>query len=101
MGDHKQLFEENFLYSTMAHVKAGGTAAGNKDSKSKRLGVKVYGGQIADAGNIIVRQKGTRVYPGSGTQMGRDFTIFSVAKGAVSFSTIRGKQYVSVLPTPS
>ena len=85
----------------MAHVKAGGTAAGNKDSVSKRLGVKVYGGQAAIPGNIIVRQKGTRVNPGKGVMMGRDFTIFATAEGKVNFSIVRGKQYVSILPTPS
>lgn len=82
----------------MAHVKAGGTAAGNKDSVSKRLGVKMYGGQNAIPGNIIVRQKGTKIYPGQGVSMGRDYTIFAVTKGKVEFSTVRGKQYVSVLP---
>lgn len=85
----------------MAHVKAGGTAAGNKDSVSKRLGVKVYGGQMANPGSIVVRQKGTRVRPGDGVMMGRDYTIFATMKGKVDFSVIRGKQYVSILPTPS
>ena len=85
----------------MAHVKAGGTAAGNKDSVSKRLGVKVYGGQMANPGSIIVRQKGTKVRPGDGVMMGRDYTIFATFKGKVDFSIIRGKQYVSILPTPS
>ena len=85
----------------MAHVKAGGTAAGNKDSVSKRLGVKVYGGQVAAPGNIIIRQKGTKVFPGDGVMMGRDYTIFATAKGKVNFSLVRGKQYVSILPTPS
>jgi len=85
----------------MAHVKAGGTAAGNKDSISKRLGVKVYGGQMANPGSIIVRQKGTKVRPGDGVMMGRDYTIFATSKGKVDFSIIRGKQYVSILPTPS
>jgi large subunit ribosomal protein L27 len=83
----------------MAHVKAGGTAAGNKDSISKRLGVKIYGGQIAKPGNIIIRQKGTKVYPGDGVDIGRDFTIYAIASGKVQFSTSRGKQYVSILPT--
>ena len=83
----------------MAHVKAGGTAAGNKDSVSKRLGVKIYGGQNAISGNIIIRQKGTKVFPGKGVSMGKDFTIFAVTKGLVKFSTVRGKQFVSVLPT--
>ncbi len=80
----------------MAHVKAGGTAKGNKDSASKRLGVKIFGGQIAQAGSIIIRQKGTKVYPGMGVDMGGDYTIFSLTKGKVKFLTKLGKQYVSV-----
>lgn len=80
----------------MAHVKAGGTAKGNKDSVSKRLGVKIYGGQMAQPGNIIIRQKGTKVNPGLGVEMGKDFTIFAVSKGKVQFSQRSGKQYVSV-----
>lgn len=83
----------------MAHVKAGGTAKGNKDSISKRLGVKVYGGQRAIAGNVIVRQKGTKFYPGTGADMGKDFTIFATISGLVSFITKRGKRYVSILPS--
>ncbi len=85
----------------MAHVKAGGTAAGNKDSVSKRLGVKIYGGQYAKAGSIIVRQKGSRVNPGPGVSMGRDYTIFSLTEGKVAFFTKKGKQFVSVLPKAS
>lgn len=81
----------------MAHVKAGGVAKGNKDSQSKRLGVKIYGGQIAEPGNIIVRQRGTKVHPGTGVEMGKDFTIFAVTKGPVKFSTRLGKQLVSVV----
>lgn len=80
----------------MAHVKAGGVAKGNKDSASKRLGVKIYGGQAAIPGNIIIRQKGTKVHPGEGVSMGRDFTIFAITKGKVAFSTKLGKQFVSV-----
>ena len=82
----------------MAHVKAGGVAKGNKDSVSKRLGVKIYGGQYASPGNIIIRQKGTKVHPGKGVLMGRDFTIFAIVKGLVKFSQRLGKQVVSVLP---
>jgi len=81
----------------MAHVKAGGTARGNKDSVSKRLGVKIYGGQRAQPGSIIVRQKGTKIWPGTGVGMGRDFTIFSVEKGMVQFAQKKGKKVVSVL----
>ena len=82
----------------MAHVKAGGTAKGNKDSVSKRLGVKIYGGQVAKPGSILIRQKGTRVHPGNGVMMGKDFTLFAVVPGLVRFSTKLGKQFVSVLP---
>lgn len=82
----------------MAHVKAGGTAKGNKDSVAKRLGVKIYGGQVAQLGNIIVRQKGTKFSPGPGVGMGNDFTIFATAEGRVNFFTRRGRQYVTVLP---
>ncbi len=85
----------------MAHVKAGGTAAGNKDSVSKRLGVKIYGGQMAQPGSIIIRQKGTNVHPGKGVRLGRDFTIYSLISGMVTFSQKLGKKVVSVLPAKS
>ena len=65
----------------MAHTKAQGSVKGNRDSRSKRLGVKLFAGQIAKSGSIIVRQKGTRVHPGVGVAMGRDFTIFAKASG--------------------
>ncbi len=82
----------------MAHVKAGGTAKGNKDSVSKRLGVKIYGGQAAKSGSILIRQKGTKVHPGSGVMMGKDFTLFAVVPGLVQFHMKRGNQFISVLP---
>jgi large subunit ribosomal protein L27 len=82
----------------MSHVKAGGVAKGNKDSQSKRLGVKIFGGQMAIPGNIIVRQKGTKVRPGLGVNMGKDFTIFATIEGLVTFSKKLGKQLVSVVP---
>jgi large subunit ribosomal protein L27 len=82
----------------MAHVKAGGVAKGNKDSASQRLGVKIYGGQMAIPGNIIIRQKGTKVRPGDGVGMGRDYTIYAMVEGLVKFSIKLGKQYVSVVP---
>lgn len=82
----------------MAHVKAGGTAAGNKDSVSKRLGVKIYGGQMAKSGSIIVRQKGTKMHAGSNVRQGRDFTLYSTVAGMVKFSQRMGKKMVSVLP---
>lgn len=82
----------------MAHVKAGGVAKGNKDSASKRLGVKVYGGQYAKPGSIIIRQKGTKIHPGTGVEMGKDFTLYAISTGTVQFSTRLGKQFVSVRP---
>jgi len=82
----------------MAHVKAGGVTRGNRDSVSKRLGVKIFGSQRAQTGAIIIRQRGTKWYAGEGAAMGRDFTIYATVAGVVSFHRKRGKQYVSVLP---
>lgn len=81
----------------MAHTKSGGTTKGNRDSVAKRLGVKIYGGQKAKPGNIIVRQKGSKVNPGKGVDMGKDFTIYALAEGTVTFKTLRGKKVVEVL----
>jgi large subunit ribosomal protein L27 len=81
----------------MAHTKAQGAVKGNRDSRAKRLGVKIYGGQKATAGNIIVRQKGTKVRAGKGVSMGKDFTLFSVTDGTVTFKTLKGKKFVEVL----
>lgn len=80
----------------MAHIKTGGTTKGNRDSRSKRLGLKLYGGQRARIGDIIVRQKGTKVHPGSGVGMGKDFTLFAREVGLVKFGTRSGKTVVSV-----
>lgn len=82
----------------MAHTKAQGSVRGNRDSIAKRLGIKLYGGQKASAGNIIVRQKGTKFFPGRGVMMGRDYTIFSIIEGIVKFKTLRGKKIIDVLP---
>lgn len=82
----------------MAHIKSGGAVNTNRDSVSKRLGVKIYGGQRAESGNIIVRQRGTRVAPGIGVGMGKDFTIYAATSGMVEFGQKFGKQIVSVLP---
>ena len=65
--------------------------------QGKRLGVKIYGGQIVDEGNIIIRQRGSQFYPGTGTRMGKDFTIFSIKQGKVNFRTLKGKEIVEVL----
>jgi large subunit ribosomal protein L27 len=81
----------------MAHTKAQGAVKGNRDSRAKRLGIKIYGGQKAIAGNIIVRQKGTKVHAGKGVSMGKDFTLFSLIEGTVTFKTLNGKKFVEVL----
>ncbi len=71
---------------------------GNRDTAGKRLGVKVFGGQFARAGNIIVRQRGTKFYPGENAGMGRDFTIFALKDGVVRFRESRGRKYVDIMP---
>ncbi len=84
----------------MAHKKAAGSTRNGRDSESKRLGVKRYGGQVVQAGNIIIRQRGTRVHPGVNVGCGKDHTLFATAEGAVKFE-IKGpkkRQYVSVIP---
>ena len=81
----------------MAHTKAQGAVKGNRDSRAKRLGVKVYGGQKVIAGNIIVRQKGTKFHPGKGTSLGKDYTLFALINGTVNFKLLRGKKFVEVL----
>ncbi|OGD97209.1 50S ribosomal protein L27 [Candidatus Curtissbacteria bacterium RIFCSPLOWO2_01_FULL_38_11b] len=80
----------------MAHKKGGGTARKNRDSAGKRLGVKLYGGQVAKPGNIILRQKGNKFFPGEGTMIGRDFTIFAIRDGLVRFKQNQGKRIVLV-----
>lgn len=81
----------------MAHKKGGGTTRKNRDSAGKRLGVKIYGGQIAAPGNIIIRQRGTNYYPGEGVMLGRDHTIFAVTEGIVRFRAKLGKKLVDVV----
>jgi len=81
----------------MAHKKAGSTAKTNRDSISKRLGVKKYGGESVIPGNIIIRQKGNKFNGGVGTKQGNDFTIFAISEGKVHFKTKLGKRYVEVL----
>lgn len=80
----------------MAHKKAGGTTRGNRDSKAKRLGVKIYGGQEVTPGKIIVRQKGTKFYPGEGVMMGKDYTLFASKNGKVSFKNRSGRKIINV-----
>lgn len=80
----------------MAHTKSQKAAAGNRDSKSKRLGVKIYGGQKVEPGNIIIRQRGAKVKAGKGTILSKDFTIVAVTAGTVQFLTRSGDKYVIV-----
>ena len=81
----------------MAHTKAQGAVKGNRDSVAKRLGVKLYGGQKAKAGSIIVRQKGTKFHPGKNVSMGKDFTLFSLIEGIVKFKSLNSKKVIDVL----
>lgn len=81
----------------MAHKKGGGTAKTNRDSQSQRLGVKRYGGEVVEPGNILVRQKGNKFYAGDGTKMGNDYTIFSVISGKVEFKKKLGRSVISVI----
>ncbi|GGG60983.1 50S ribosomal protein L27 [Salipiger pallidus] len=83
----------------MAHKKAGGSSRNGRDSAGRRLGVKLYGGQAAKAGNIIIRQRGTKFWPGNGVGMGKDHTIFATEEGSVSFHKgLKGRTFVSILP---
>ncbi len=84
----------------MAHKKAGGSSRNGRDSQSKRLGVKRYGGEVIPAGSIIIRQRGTQVHPGENVGMGKDHTLFAKITGTVNFTT-KGpfkKKTVSVVP---
>lgn len=81
----------------MAHTKAQRAVSGNRDSNAKRRGVKIFGGASVEAGNIIIRQKGTKVKPGDGTMLCNDFTIMALKKGTVQFKKNRGYMYVSVV----
>ena len=81
----------------MAHVKAGGKARQHSQRPGKRLGVKLFGGQTVKAGNIIVRQRGAKFHSGSGTKIGKDFTIYALTDGAIHFKTLKSRQYVEVL----
>ena len=83
----------------MAHKKAGGSSRNGRDSESKRLGVKVYGGEAIRAGGIIVRQRGTRIHAGRNVGLGKDHTLFALTPGRVEFRTkAKGRIFVSVQP---
>jgi len=83
----------------MAHKKAGGSSRNGRDSAGRRLGVKLFGGQVAIPGNIICRQRGTTWFPGEGVGMGTDHTIFATVEGRVTFKKgLKGRTFISVLP---
>jgi large subunit ribosomal protein L27 len=83
----------------MAHKKGVGSSKNGRESESKRLGVKIYGGQAAKAGNIIVRQRGTQHHPGENVGLGKDHTLFALTNGTVEFRKKRNnRSYVSVVP---
>ena len=82
----------------MAHKKSGGASKNGRDSHSKRLGVKRYDGQMVKAGNILVRQRGTKIRPGFNVGMGRDFTLFAKIDGVVKYESRGSRRVVSVYP---
>ena len=82
----------------MAHKKGVGSSRNGRDSQGQRLGVKLFGGQLARSGNILVRQRGTRIHPGDNVRRGRDDTLFATADGKVTFSTRRNnRKFISVI----
>ena len=84
----------------MAHKKAGGSSRNGRDSPGQRLGVKRFGGQIVLAGNILVRQRGTKFHPGDNVGIGKDHTLFALTDGQVAFRTKRlGRTFISIVPT--
>ncbi len=82
----------------MAHIKTGGTTKGNRDSQGQRLGVKKFGGEKVINGNIIVRQKGNKFYGGIDVKTGKDFTLYAVSDGKVSFRKRHSKTFIDVVP---
>ena len=80
----------------MAHKKGGGSSRNGRDSNSKRLGVKAFGGQQVTAGSIIVRQRGTRIHPGDGVGKGGDDTLFALRAGTVTFRSSRGRRFATI-----
>ncbi len=83
----------------MAHKKGAGSSRNGRESHSKRLGVKIYGGQFAKAGNIIIRQRGTKHYPGENVSIGKDHTLFALVDGTVEFrKKMDDKSFVNIIP---
>lgn len=87
-----------FDLQLFASKKGGGSTRNGRDSNSQRLGVKRYGGELVLAGNILIRQRGTKFYPGAGVGMGRDHTLFALVEGHVKFYEARNRQHVTVEP---
>ncbi|MEO8813357.1 MAG: 50S ribosomal protein L27 [Caulobacteraceae bacterium] len=86
----------------MAHKKSGGSSRNGRDSAGQRLGVKKYGGEAVLAGNILIRQRGTKYWPGENVGIGRDHTLFAKETGAVKYVTKKGdRTYVAVIPAPA
>ena len=85
-----------FNIQLFAHKKGGGSTKNGRDSQSKRLGVKAYAGTKVTAGSIIIRQRGTKVYPGANVGLGKDYTLFAMKDGVVKFGTSNGKKIVSI-----
>ena len=83
----------------MAHKKGASSSRNGRDSKAKRLGVKRYGGQVVNAGEILVRQHGTHFHPGEGVGRGGDDTLFALVGGTVEFATFRGRRAVNIVPS--
>ncbi len=83
----------------MAHKKGGGSSKNGRDSHSQRLGIKRYGGQMVKAGEILVRQNGTKFHPGSNVGRGKDDTLFATAEGTVIFDRRRGRRYIHIEPS--
>ena len=86
-----------FNAQLFAHKKGGGSTKNGRDSQAKRLGVKAYGGEKVTAGSIIVRQRGTEIYPGKNVGMGKDYTLFALCDGVVKFGTSNTKKVASVV----
>jgi len=87
-----------FDLQLFASKKGGGSTRNGRDSNAQRLGVKRFGGELVAAGNIIIRQRGTRCYPGENVGIGKDHTLFALSPGRVTFSTIRTRKHVHVIP---
>ena len=85
----------------MAHKKGASSSRNGRDSNAQRLGVKRYGGQVVNAGEILVRQRGTHFHPGTGVGRGGDDTLFALVRGKVEFGPHRGRRAVSIVPEPS